>query len=132
MKKIVLAAFVGSMLSACLDTSELPQINNLTILNDSILKAPGALFQFTVDFSDDNGLSQYRVRVEDYFTNARLNDAPWYFEEDFEINGLSVSENQVIELPYPDLEQGRYRLDIIVQDVDLLESSESQYFFIYE
>ena len=78
MKKIVLAAFVGSMLSACVDTSELPQINNLTILNDSILKAPGALFQFTVDFSDDNGLSQYRVRVEDYFTNARLNDAPWY------------------------------------------------------
>ena len=36
MKKIVLAAFIGSMLSACLDTSDLPQINNLTILNDSI------------------------------------------------------------------------------------------------
>ena len=132
MKNIVLSAFIVIMLIACVETSNLPQINNLTILNDSIQKAPGALFQFSVDFSDDNGLSQYRVRVEDYFTNARLNDAPWYFEEDFEINGLSVSENQVIELPYPDLEQGRYRLDIIVQDVDLLESSESQYFFIYE
>ena len=132
MKKIVLAALVVSMLSACLDTSDLPQINNLTILNDSIQKAPGALFQFTVDFSDDNGLSKYRIRVEDNFPNARLQDAPWYFEEDYDINGLSFSENQVIELPYPDLEQGRYRLDVIVQDVDLGESSESQHFFIYE
>ena len=120
------------MLAACIDTSDLPQINNLTILNDSIQKAPGALFQFTVDFSDDNGLSQYRVRIEDNFKNARQQDAPWYFEEDYEINGLSVSENQVIELPYPDLEQGRYRLDIIVQDIDLGESSENQHFFIYE
>lgn len=132
MKKIVLAAFVGSMLAACVDTFDLPQINNLTILNDSIQKAPGALFQFTVGFSDDNGLSQYRVRVEDDFINARQQDAPWYFEDDYEINGLSVSENQVIELPYPDLEQGRYRLDVIVQDIDLGESNESQYFFIYE
>ena len=41
---------------------------------------------------------------------------------------MSCSENQVIELPYPDLEQGRYRLDIIVQDIDLGESSESQHF----
>ncbi len=120
------------MLAACIDTSDLPQINNLTILNDSIQKAPGSLFQFTVDFSDDNGLSQYRVRIEDNFPNARQQDAPWYFEEDYEINGLSVSENQVIELPYPDLEQGRYRLDIIVQDIDLGESSENQHFFIYE
>ena len=132
MKKIVLVAFVVTMLLACVDTSDLPKINNLTILNDSIQKAPGALFQFTVDFSDDNGLSQYRVRVEDNFQNARLQDAPWYFEEDYKINGLSFSDNQVIELPYPDLEQGRYRLDIIVQDVDLGESSESQHFFIYE
>ena len=132
MKKIVLAAFVGSMLSACVDTSNLPQINNLVILNDSIKKSPGALFQFTVDFSDDNGLSQYRVRVEDNFSNARLQDAPWYFEEDYKINGLNVSENQAIELPFPDLELGRYRLDIIVQDIDLGESSESQHFFIYE
>lgn len=132
MKKIVLIAFVGSMLAACVDSFDLPQINNLTILNDSIQKAPGALFQFTVGFSDDNGLSQYRVRVEDDFINARQQDAPWYFEDDYEINGLSVSENQVIELPYPDLEQGRYRLDVIVQDIDLGESNESQYFFIYE
>ena len=36
----------------------------------------------------------------------------------------------MIELPYPDLEQGRYRLDIIVQDVDLGESSESQTFYL--
>jgi len=132
MKKTVLITFLGCMLAACIDTSDLPQINNLTILNDSIQKAPGALFQFTVDFSDDNGLSQYRVRIEDNFKNARQQDAPWYFEEDYEINGLSVSENQVIELPYPDLEQGRYRLDIIVQDIDLGESSENQHFFIYE
>ena len=132
MKKIVLIAFIGSMLAACVDTSNLPQINNLTILNDSIQKSPGALFEFTVDFSDDNGLSQYRVRVEDDFPNARLQYAPWYFEEDYEISGLSASENQVIELPYPDLEQGRYRLDVIVEDIDLGVSSESQYFFIYE
>ena len=132
MKKIVLTVFVGSILAACVDTSDLPQINNLTILNDSIQKSAGALFQFTVDFSDDNGLSQYRVRVEDDFPNARLQDAPWYFVEDYEINGLSVSENQVIELPYPDLEQGRYRLDVIVQDIDLNENSESQYFLIFE
>ena len=132
MKKIVLVAFVVSMLLACVDTFDLPKINNLTILNDSIQKAPGALFQFTVDFSDDNGLSQYRVRIEDNFPNSRLQDAPWYFEEDYKINGLSYSDNHVIELPYPDLEQGRYRLDIIVQDIDLGESSESQLFFIYE
>ena len=49
---------------------------------------------------------------------------------DYEINGLSFSENQVIELPYPDLEQGRYRLDVIVQDIDLGESSESLNFFV--
>ena len=132
MKKTVIVAFFGCILVACIDTSDLPQINNLTILNDSIQKAPGALFQFTVDFSDDNGLSQYRVRIEDNFPNARQQDAPWYFEEDYEINGLSVSENQIIELPYPDLEQGRYRLDVIVQDIDLGESSENQHFFIYE
>ena len=132
MKKIVLTVFVGSILAACVDTSDLPQINNLTILNDSIQKSAGALFQFTVDFSDDNGLSQYRVRVEDDFPNARLQYAPWYFEEDYEISGLSASESQMIELPYPDLEQGRYRLDVIVQDIDLGESSESQHFFIYE
>ena len=132
MKKTVVIAFLGFMLAACVDTSDLPQINNLTILNDSIQKAPGALFQFTVDFSDDNGLSQYRVRIEDDFPNARQQDAPWYFEEDYEINGLIFSENQVIELPYPDLEQGRYRLDVIVQDNDLGENSENQHFFIYE
>ena len=132
MKKISLIAFVISVFAACLETSISPQINNLTILNDSIQKGPGALFQFTIDFSDDNGLSKYRVRVEDDFQNARLHDAPWYFQEDYGINGLNVTENHVIELPYPDLEHGRYRLDIIVQDVDLLESSESQYFFIYE
>ena len=132
MKKIFLIAFIVSMLVACVDTSDLPQINNLTILNDSIQKSPGALFQFEIYFSDDNGLSKYRVRVEDDFPNARLQDSPWYFEEDYEINGLSAIENQVIELPYPNLEQGRYRLDIIVQDINLLESSETQHFFIYE
>ena len=131
MKKIILAAFVGSMLSACLDTSDLPQINNLTILNDSIQKAPGALFQFTVDFSDDNGLSKYRVRVEDNFPNARLHDAPWYFEEDYEIDGLSVSRESSDRTSLSRF-RARYRLDIIVQDIDLGESSESQYFFIYE
>ena len=132
MKKIFLIVFITSVLVSCVETSISPQINNLTILNDSIQKAPAALFQFIIDFSDDNGLTKYRVRVEDDFPNARLQYAPWYFEEDYEISGLSASESQVIELPYPDLEHGRYRLDVIVQDIDLLESSESQYFFIYE
>tara|TARA_B100000609_G_C17190365_1_gene422122 strand:- start:1 stop:399 length:399 start_codon:yes stop_codon:yes gene_type:complete len=132
MKKIFLIVFITSVLVSCVETSISPQINNLTILNDSIQKAPAALFQFIIDFSDDNGLTKYRVRVEDDFPNARLHDAPWYFEEDYEISGLNVTENHAIELPYPDLEHGRYRLDVIVQDIDLLESSESQYFFIYE
>ena len=132
MNKIFLIGFLTFTLAACVETSISPQINNIIILNDSIQKAPGALFQFTIDFSDDNGLSKYRVRVEDDFPNARFYDAPWYFEEDYVINGLNVTENHVIELPYPDLEHGRYRLDIIVQDIDLLESSESQYFFIYK
>ena len=39
MKKIVLVAFVVTMLLACVDTSDLPKINNLTSLNDSIQKA---------------------------------------------------------------------------------------------
>ena len=132
MKKIFLIVFITSVLVSCVETSISPQINNLTILNDSIQKAPAALFQFIIDFSDDNGLTKYRVRVEDDFPNARLQYAPWYFEEDYEISGLSASESQVIELPYPDLEQGRYRLDVIVEDIDLGVSSESQYFFIYE
>ena len=132
MKKIVLTAFIGLMLGACVDTSNSPQLSNLSILNDSIQKAPGALFQFTVNFLDDNGLLKYRVRVEDDFSNARLQDAPWYFEEDYDLIGLNASESHAIELPYPDLELGRYRLDVIVQDIDLLESSESQHFFIYE
>ena len=132
MKKIFSIISIFITLTSCLGTFDSPQIRNLTILNDSIQKAPGALFQFTVDFSDDDGLSKYRVRVEDDFLHIRKRDAPWFFEEDYSINGLNVTENQVIVLPYPDLELGRYRLDIIVQDVNLAENNESQYFFIYK
>ena len=86
----------------------------------------------TIEIARSFNSKLYYYEWDDNFSNARLQDAPWYFEEDYQISGLIVSENQVIELPYPDLEQGRYRLDIIVQDIDLGENSESQYFFIYE
>ena len=133
--------FLSIFLVACDDSNPFdlgsnssadPVIQNLTC-SESVQKEVGAEFNCGFSFSDDNGLYQYRLRIEDDFKNARLSDAPWYFEEDYLCDSvLNYQENKIILLPYPDLEIGRYRLDIIVADIDQNEVNESRYFEIHE
>ena len=92
----------------------------------------GAVLQFIAHFEDDNGLKQYRVRIEDDFEGARLLSALWDYQEDFALSGMSADESLPIEMPYEDIEPGKYRLDVIVQDIDLNETSVSQHFHVYE
>lgn len=109
-----------------------PQINNLVILEDSIMVQPAALLQFTAKYTDDNGLAQYKVRIEDNFEEGRLANALWGFEEIYSLSGSTYDENFALEVPYLDVEPGRYRLDVIVQDIDGNEASESMYFYLYQ
>ena len=134
MKNVLIVLIFGSLcLSACdgLDSAD-PIINHFVVLNDSLKIEPGAVLQFTVHFEDDNGLQQYRARIEDDFEGARLLNALWEYQEDFSLSGTSANESIPIEMPYKDVEPGRYRLDVIVQDVDFNETSVSQYFYVYE
>jgi ABC-type lipoprotein release transport system permease subunit len=134
MKKMFAILFVvAAIVTSCGDeTSDAPIIQELTVLTDSVQINPGAVFQFKLTLSDDEGLSKYRIRVEDELDNARLQAAPWYYEEDFNLSGLSYEATVPLELPYPDIEPGDYRLDIIVVDIDGNETAEKRYFVIYE
>lgn len=133
MKKWGIGILTASILFASCEDGLMgdPQINNLTILEDSIMVEPAALLQFTAEYSDDNGLAQYKVRIEDDFVEGRLANSLWGFEEVYDLSGTTYEENFPLEVPYNDVESGRYRLDVILQDVDGNETSESRHFYLY-
>ncbi|MGC6470181.1 MAG: DUF4625 domain-containing protein [Flavobacteriales bacterium] len=134
MKSIFKIFIITCVFVACSNEGEPPTINTLTILNQDsqILKEEGAQLQFVYSFSDDNGLNQFRVSVIDDFEDARLSSAPWNFDNDYSLSGLSVSDTLKITLPYPDLEPGKYKLTVILQDIDQEETTLSRTFNIIE
>lgn len=132
--KAILKIFVLScILSAC-SNNEPPTISNLTILNPNseILKEEGAQLRFIYSFSDDQGLNKYRVSIIDNFVDARISSAPWFYEQDVNLSGTTSSDTISITLPYPDIEPGRYRLTVTVQDIDQEETSQNKTFHIIE
>tara|TARA_Y100000385_G_scaffold136419_2_gene141761 strand:- start:630 stop:1028 length:399 start_codon:yes stop_codon:yes gene_type:complete len=132
MKNLLTLAFVMTLMFACTQKNDSPVINSITLTSSNIQKADGAFLEFIYEFSDDNGLNQFRVSVLDNFENARLQSAPWNFERDYNLSGTNVNDTLQIALPYPDLEPGRYELTIIVQDIDGEETAQNKSFYIVE
>ena len=132
MKNFIVLAIVLILAASCQPNNDVPTINSFTIVNTSIQKADGAFLEFIYDFSDDNGLNQFRVSILDNFIDARLKSAPWNFEMDYNLSGTSVIDTLQIALPFPDLETGRYDLTITLQDVDGEETSQKKIFYIIE
>ena len=120
------------LIASCQSQNDAPTINSLAIENTNIQIEDGAVLEFVYEFSDDNGLNQFRASVLDNFVDARLQSAPWNFEKDYNLSGTSVSDTIQIALPYPDLEPGRYELTITVQDIDGLETFQKNTFYITE
>ena len=120
------------LIASCQSQNDAPTINSLAIVNTNIQIEDGAVLEFVYEFSDDNGLNQFRASVLDNFVDARLQSAPWNFEKDYNLSGTSVSDTIQIALPYPDLEPGRYELTITVQDIDGLETFQKNTFYIIE
>ena len=120
------------LIASCQSQNDAPTINSLAIVNTNIQIEDGAFLEFVYEFSDDNGLNQFRASVLDNFVDARLQSAPWNFEKDNNLSGTSVSDTIQIALPYPDLEPGRYELTITVQDIDGLETFQKNTFYITE
>ena len=132
MRNFFALSIVLTLIASCQPQNDAPTINSLTIVNTNIQKADGAVLEFIYEFSDDNGLNQFRASVLDNFVDARLQSAPWNFEMDYNLSGTSVSDTIQIALPYPDLEPGRYELTITVQDIDGLETFQKNTFYITE
>ncbi|MDG1916668.1 MAG: DUF4625 domain-containing protein [Flavobacteriales bacterium] len=132
MKNLLTIAFVMTLMFACTQKNDSPVINSITLTSSNIQKADGAFLEFIYEFSDDNGLNQFRVSVLDNFENARLQSAPWNFERDYNLSGTNVNDTLQIALPYPDLEPGRYELTITVQDIDGEETAQNKSFYIVE
>ena len=120
------------LIASCQSQNDAPTINSLAIVNTNIQIEDGAVLEFVYEFSDDNGLNQFRASVLDNFVDARLQSAPWNFEKDYNLSGTSDSDTIQIALPYPDLEPGRYELTITVQDIDGLETFQKNTFYITE
>ena len=120
------------LIASCQSQNDAPTINSLAIVNTNIQIEDGAVLEFVYEFSDDNGLNQFRASVLDNFVDARLQSAPWNFEKDYNLSGTSVSDTIQIALPYPDLEPGRYELTITVQDIDGEETFQKNTFYIIE
>ena len=120
------------LIASCQSQNDAPTINSLAIVNTNIQIEDGAVLEFVYEFSDDNGLNQFRASVLDNFVDARLQSAPWNFEKDYNLSGTSVSDTIQIDLPYPDLEPGRYELTITVQDIDGMETFQKNTFYITE
>ena len=132
MKNFFALYIVLILIASCQSQNDAPTINSLAILNTNIQIEDGAVLEFVYEFSDDNGLNQFRASVLDNFVDARLQSAPWNFEKDYNLSGTSVSDTIQIALPYPDLEPGRYELTITVQDIDGLETFQKNTFYITE
>ena len=120
------------LFGACSPENQVPTINSFSLDSTTIQKEEGALLKFSYSFYDDSGLNQFRVSVIDDFEDARQSSAPWNYDKDYDLSGISVSDSLSIGLPYPDLEPGRYKLTIIVQDVDGEETAESKTFNIVQ
>ena len=132
MKNFFALSIVLILMASCQPQNDAPTINSLTIVNTNIKKADGAVLEFIYEFSDDNGLNQFRASVLDIFIDARLQSAPWNYEKDYNLSGTSVIDTLQIALPYPDLEPGRYELTITVQDIDGEETSQKNTFYVIE
>ena len=132
MKNFFALYIVLILITSCQSQNDAPIINSLAIVNTNIQIEDGAVLEFVYEFSDDNGLNQFRASVLDNFVDARLQSAPWNFEKDYNLSGTSVSDTIQIALPYPDLEPGRYELTITVQDIDGLETFQKNTFYITE
>ena len=132
MKNFFALYIVLILIASCQSQNDAPTINSLAIENTNIQIEDGAVLEFVYEFSDDNGLNQFRASVLDNFVDARLQSAPWNFEKDYNLSGTSVSDTIQIALPYPDLEPGRYELTITVQDIDGLETFQKNTFYVTE
>ena len=132
MKNFFALHIVLILIASCQSQNDAPTINSLAIVNTNIQIEDGAVLEFVYEFSDDNGLNQFRASILDNFVDARLQSAPWNFEKDYNLSGTSVSDTIQIALPYPDLEPGRYELTITVQDIDGLETFQKNTFYITE
>ena len=120
------------LITSCQPQNNAPTINSLTIVNTNVQKADGAILEFIYEFTDDNGLNQFRVSVYDNFLDARLLSAPWNYDKDYNLSGTSMIDTLQIALPYPDIELGRYELTITVQDIDGEETSQKNTFYVIE
>jgi len=132
MKNFFALSIVLILMASCKPQNDAPTINSFTIVNTNIQKADGAVLEFIYEFSDDNGLNQFRASVLDNFVDARFQSAPWNYEKDYNLSGTSVIDTLQIALPYPDLEPGRYELTITVQDIDGEETSQKNTFYVIE
>lgn len=133
MKNLLSLFLILTLVISCsTKESDSPVINSLMITSTNIQKADGAILEFSYEFSDDEGLNKFRVSVLDDFVDARLNSAPWNYEQDFQLSGISAVDTVQIGLPFPDLEPGRYELTTIVQDIDGRETAQSATFYIIE
>ena len=132
MRKILILSSILFVIYSCQKINDAPKINSLIISNTNIQKEEGAVFEFMYDFSDDTGLNQFRVSILDNFVDARLVSAPWNYEMDYNLSGLSVVDTMQINLPYPDLEPGRYELTITLQDINSEETAQKKSFYIVE
>ena len=132
MKNFFALSIVLILMASCQSQNDAPTINSLTIVNTNIQKVDSAVLEFIYEFSDDNGLNQFRASVLDNFVDARLQSAPWNYENDYNLSGTSVKDTLQIALPYPDLEPGRYELTITVQDIDGEETSQKNTFYVIE
>tara|TARA_Y100001933_G_C18878693_1_gene513093 strand:+ start:49 stop:447 length:399 start_codon:yes stop_codon:yes gene_type:complete len=132
MKNFFALSIVLILIVSCQSQNDAPNINSLAIVNTNIQIEDGAVLEFAYEFSDDNGLNQFRASVLDNFVDARLQSAPWNYEMDYNLSGTSASDTIQIALPYPDLEPGRYELTITVQDIDGEETFQKNTFYIIE
>ena len=131
MRKILILSTL-CVIYSCQKINDAPIINSLIISNNNIQKEKGAILEFMYEFSDDTGLNQFRVSILDNFVDARLASAPWNYEMDYDLSGLSLVDTMQINLPYPDLEPGRYELTVTLQDIDSEETAQKKSFYIIE
>jgi hypothetical protein len=128
--KIVLVVTI--FVSACGEKeSDPPVIASLNLVQDSIMSEQGAVLQLSYSISDDNGLSKFRLTILDDFPDARLSLAPWFYEQDFNVTGTEQSDTLLVNLPYPDLEPGQYKLSFTVADIDENETAQEKSLVIY-
>ena len=114
----------------CSELDLFPQIEYINITSDTIYVSEGSFLDFSYEFTDDKGLNQFRISIIDDFEDARLSSAPWNYYNDYDLLGTYANGIIQLPIPFPDIELGRYRLTIIVQDSNDQESSISKIFYL--